>query len=73
MDDFKKQIQKLSVDSFKPGELETWEYPEYPYYYDAEVSQRCWRCGGCFRCGGCGRCFGCGGCVGCFACVFPIF
>jgi heterocycloanthracin/sonorensin family bacteriocin len=75
MDDFKKEIQKLSVDEFKPGEVTPWEYHGQ---YDATLAQRCggcFRCGG-FRCGGCfgGSCFG-GGCFGgsCFGGGFQCF
>jgi heterocycloanthracin/sonorensin family bacteriocin len=71
MGDFKKDLQKLSVDDYKEGEVTPWDHVDQ----DIDLAQfgRCGgRCGGgCFRrCGGCG-CGGCGGC-GCGGC-FPFF
>jgi heterocycloanthracin/sonorensin family bacteriocin len=61
MDEFKKELQKLSVDEFIQGEVTPLENQGQD---DPAPVQQCGRCYQ--RCFGCGGCFGCYGCVGCF-------
>ena len=71
MNQFQQELQALSLNDYRSGNIVYWDQQnQYPYYYIEDAARRCGGCGG--RCGGfrCGgfRCFGCFGCFGCFSC-----
>ncbi|WP_336968617.1 heterocycloanthracin/sonorensin family bacteriocin [Bacillus cereus] len=78
MNQFQQELQALSLNDYRSGNIVYWDQQnQYPYYYIEDAARRrggCGRCGGCggFRCGGfrCGgfRCIGCFGCFGCGSC-----
>ncbi|EOS8271277.1 heterocycloanthracin/sonorensin family bacteriocin [Bacillus cereus group sp. MYBK71-2] len=72
MNQFQQELQALSLNDYRSGDIVYWDQQnQYPYYYIEDAARRC---GGCGRCGGCAgrcggfRCFGCFGCFGCFSC-----
>ncbi|PEA87841.1 heterocycloanthracin/sonorensin family bacteriocin [Bacillus thuringiensis] len=73
MNQFQQEIQALSLNDYRSGNIVYWDQQnQYPYYYIEYAARRCGGCGG-FRCGGfrcigCFGCFGCGGCGGCSNC-----
>lgn len=76
MNQFQQEIQALSLNDYRSGNIVYWDQQnQYPYYYIEDAARRCGGCGGCggfrcggFRCIGCFGCFGCGGCGGCGRC-----
>lgn len=73
MNQFQQEIQALSLNDYRSGNIVYWDQQnQYPYYYIEDAARRCGGCGGgrCggFRCIGCFGCFGCGGCGGCSNC-----
>ncbi|MDA2299509.1 heterocycloanthracin/sonorensin family bacteriocin [Bacillus cereus] len=78
MNQFQQELQALSLNDYRSGNIAYWDQQnQYPYYYIEDAARRCggcgggrcggFRCGG-FRCIGCFGCFGCGGCGGCGGC-----
>ncbi|MGH0757874.1 heterocycloanthracin/sonorensin family bacteriocin [Bacillus cereus] len=64
MNQFQQELQALSLNDYRSGNIVYWDQQnQYPYYYIEDAVRRCGGCGGCGRCGGCG---GCGGCSNCF-------
>ncbi|OTY45346.1 heterocycloanthracin/sonorensin family bacteriocin [Bacillus thuringiensis serovar alesti] len=71
MNQFQQEIQALSLNDYRSGNIVYWDQQnQYPYYYIEDAARRCGGCGRCggFRCIGCFGCFGCGGCGGCSNC-----
>lgn len=72
MNQFQQELQALSLNDYRSGNIVYWDQQnQYPYYYIEDAARRCGGCGGrCggFRCIGCFGCFGCGGCGGCGGC-----
>ncbi|MEI4615809.1 heterocycloanthracin/sonorensin family bacteriocin [Bacillus cereus] len=63
MNQFQQELQALSLNDYRSGNIVYWDQQnQYPYYYIEDAARRCGGCGG-GRCGGCG---GCGGCSNCF-------
>ncbi|AUB64209.1 heterocycloanthracin/sonorensin family bacteriocin [Bacillus cereus] len=76
MNQFQQELQALSLNDYRSGNIVYWDQQnQYPYYYIEDAARRCGGCGRCggfrcggFRCIGCFGCFGCGGCGGCGGC-----
>ncbi|WP_141540817.1 heterocycloanthracin/sonorensin family bacteriocin [Bacillus cereus] len=80
MNQFQQELQALSLNDYRSGNIVYWDQQnQYPYYYIEDAARRCGGCGrcggfrcigcfGCFGCFGCGSCGGCGGCGGCSNC-----
>ncbi|OJD44868.1 heterocycloanthracin/sonorensin family bacteriocin [Bacillus sp. L27] len=81
MNQFQQELQTLSLNDYRSGDIMYWDQQnQYPYYYIEDAARRCGGCGRCggfrcggfrcggFRCIGCFGCFGCGGCGGCGGC-----
>ncbi|UUZ82271.1 heterocycloanthracin/sonorensin family bacteriocin [Paenibacillus sp. P26] len=67
MDDFKKDLQNLSVSDFNAGEMVPAQYQGQPFAPDARLCVfTCFGIGFGFGRFGFGGCFGRGGCGGCF-------
>ncbi|HDW3054681.1 TPA: heterocycloanthracin/sonorensin family bacteriocin [Bacillus cereus] len=55
MNQFQQEIQALSLNDYRSGNIVYWDQQnQYPYYYIEDAARRC---GGCGRCGGCSNCF----------------
>ncbi|HDR8042940.1 heterocycloanthracin/sonorensin family bacteriocin [Bacillus cereus] len=70
MNQFQQELQALSLNDYRSGNIVYWDQQnQYPYYYIEDAARRCGGCGRCggFRCGGF-RCIGCFGCIGCGGC-----
>ncbi|WP_142341700.1 heterocycloanthracin/sonorensin family bacteriocin [Bacillus cereus] len=76
MNQFQQELQALSLNDYRSGNIVYWDQQnQYLYYYIEDAARRCGGCGRCggfrcggFRCIGCFGCFGCGGCGGCSNC-----
>ncbi|MFZ7807091.1 heterocycloanthracin/sonorensin family bacteriocin [Bacillus thuringiensis] len=60
MNQFQQELQALSLNDYRSGNIVYWDQQnQYPYYYIEDAARRCGGCGRCggFRCGGCSNCF----------------
>ena len=50
MNQFQQELQALSLNDYRSGNIVYWDQQnQYPYYYIEDAARRC---GGCGRCGG---------------------
>ncbi|KAB2393604.1 heterocycloanthracin/sonorensin family bacteriocin [Bacillus cereus] len=51
MNQFQQEIQALSLNDYRSGNIVYWDQQnQYPYYYIEDAARRCGGCGGCSNC-----------------------
>ncbi|MDA2338137.1 heterocycloanthracin/sonorensin family bacteriocin [Bacillus cereus] len=51
MNQFQQELQALSLNDYRSGNIVYWDQQnQYPYYYIEDAARRCGGCGGCSNC-----------------------